>query len=81
MKSSPHKDVTVEQVSQKFQPDPKRQEDEITLSKQTKVFDPCLKASLFPNDGAATLRTSRFNSIQYLETGVAHKSIRTLQNI
>lgn len=78
MKCSPHKDVTVQKVSKTFHPDPKKPEIEITLAKQTKKFGANLKASLFPNDGPVKLTTSRCNSIQYLETGAAHKSIRTL---
>lgn len=81
MKNNPLKDVTVEKSTKSFKPDLQRPELRLCLNHKKDHFNPALRASLFPNDKGPNLRTSRCNSIQHIETGAAHKSIRTLQNI
>ncbi|MGB1594052.1 MAG: hypothetical protein ACPIOQ_14965 [Promethearchaeia archaeon] len=81
MKNCSLKDITTQKTTQSFKTDAKRPDLQLSLNEKKENFNPALRASLYPNDKGPNLRTSRCNSIQHIETGAAHKSIRTLQNI
>ena len=80
LKNEPLKDMTATATTQVFEPDPKRPPINITIQNKGEIFDTTMKRALVPGERWPTA-ASKPSCIQQIETGAAHKSIRTLRNI
>lgn len=80
LKNEPLKDLTATATTRTYDRDARRAPLNITVQNKGEIFDTTMKRSIFPNETWPAV-PSKPSCIQHIETGAAHKSIRTLRHL